>query len=628
MNRKRVIAIIAAVVCICGLFAFLTTALSKNDKPQMTSDGAVVRENVSIITEDTATQPSKVNDNELIFGSDPHYPNGEIIVSGIINAAPYGFIRRVIETSKDGENYIVKTEPALLTDVFQELHLSKSFALTDGIGQELDANRLNDSAIEPITIVPLNYVPNENDISLYDCASDDKVKLVIRHEFKEEMYEGVTLDGKIELGTWVELNIDITPVSLLKSNIDLSIVGHSSFDSDLNVLFLEKELKNLLGKPLEKTIFEKEFPISIMAGPVPIVIVNEISAGIEADAKISGSIGLNYNLSAETANGFAYSSKTGRLEEIREKNFESDGLQFDTKVKANGEASVAAVTHLLTTLYDSTGLELSVGVEGSADGEVALSLIPDTNGSQLTGSLDLAIGPKIEGELKVEIPIIDNELAHRTLFELQLPPWWEKHWEIAELASKVDTKVDAKVESINLNHTYQTKYGKQYNKRHLTFSFDYSDNWRIAEERIQVESEYVELVNARGASIKFAYYDMEEKWGGSRFASYLGNISKVTESNFIPSNTEKFMVAEIKKEDENGYATYYYAVLPDDDTEYIVINAPSDMSLSFKYYGLVAFAADEPPYKGDSSDLYDGAFTDFEKQEIIAILSSFREVNS
>jgi hypothetical protein len=51
------------------------------------------------------------------------------------------------------------------------------------------------------------------------------------------------------------------------------------------------------------------------------------------------------------------------------------------------------------------------------------------DGLNYAGSIDLKIAPSISGNLVVTIPIIDKELADLTLFDLELKPFWEKHWD-------------------------------------------------------------------------------------------------------------------------------------------------------------------------------------------------------
>lgn len=68
----------------------------------------------------------------------------------------------------------------------------------------------------------------------------------------------------------------------------------------------------------------------IVAG-IPIVVTNELEIYTEAEINLEGNIGVSYELTAETTQGFNYNSKTGKVEEINQVTCESDGysgIQF------------------------------------------------------------------------------------------------------------------------------------------------------------------------------------------------------------------------------------------------------------------------------------------------------------
>ena len=71
----------------------------------------------------------------LLFAEDPGYEKGEVLAAGESEAAEDGFPAKSDgnRKKKDG-SYVVKTEPAYLTDVFEKAHVRRSFRITeDGV---------------------------------------------------------------------------------------------------------------------------------------------------------------------------------------------------------------------------------------------------------------------------------------------------------------------------------------------------------------------------------------------------------------------------------------------------------------------------------------------------------------
>ena len=104
----------------------------KNTNKQNTNQKTIVKKNVKIITKNNkGKQPIKVSEDKLEFEADPKYKKGDVIVSGITDEADSGYIRKVINTKKKGGRYLVQTEPAYLTDVFEKAHIVNKIELTE-----------------------------------------------------------------------------------------------------------------------------------------------------------------------------------------------------------------------------------------------------------------------------------------------------------------------------------------------------------------------------------------------------------------------------------------------------------------------------------------------------------------
>ena len=98
------------------------------DKKQKQEGDVIVKENVKVITSDMdkKKKPINVNDDNLVFESNPKYKEGDVIVAGEISGAENGFIRKVVSVKKATGGYVVETQSALLTDVFEKAYIEKT----------------------------------------------------------------------------------------------------------------------------------------------------------------------------------------------------------------------------------------------------------------------------------------------------------------------------------------------------------------------------------------------------------------------------------------------------------------------------------------------------------------------
>ncbi len=426
-NGLRKIVISISAVVLLALIGFVTfIIINGNNSIDKTT---IIKNNVSVITEDTnkGNQPINVTDDELVFNTDPGYPKGEVIVAGIVDSAPSGFIRKVVETTKVGNQYVVKTEYGELTDVFEKAHIVKTFALTDSGAEEIDPN-----SIKPVGIkaqsqdcprygytayrVSNNKIAKDKTLSLLD--NDTEYQFAAK--FNNDLTEGISVEGEVGFSVWVEIEIDIN-----FENVIFGIVAHNAVGGEFSI-----DCDAEANKDFEKDIFST--PLSnfqFFIGFIPVVITNELKASIEGQAGIEGSISTNFEIKAENSRGFRYTSELNKTAEIKEDDFSSDGLQWNTQANAKGGLSVGVYLHLITKLYDCVGADISAGIEGSAEGKVRVSTETSPDGLNYAGSLDLAIGPKIRGDIVVTIPIIDEKLAEMPIFTAELEPFWKKHWE-------------------------------------------------------------------------------------------------------------------------------------------------------------------------------------------------------
>ena len=408
---------------------------------------------------------------------------------------------------------------------------------------------------------------------------------------------------------WLELKIDIE-----NDNIELSLTANDEVNGSIFVGY-----QTSYDKKYEKEIFSKQLPnIQIMAGSVPIVITNDVTAKLECESNVSGEIGTTLEIEKTSKNGFTYSSKDTVIKEINEKEFTSGGIECTTGAKAKGSAKAGISIYLTTLFYDCSGAEMGLGIEGTAEGEINIDNNTLNTNDKYYGKLSLSISPNIAGNIIVQIPVIDDDLYEMEIFKVELEPFWENIWENSIKST----------ESI-----YVTKWSEKHKITAPVFQFIVPSGWTITEEELDngLLQEKVVITNGKGLEITYSSY-ASKKLGGAGRNWFKAKVTHLCNSSFVPgyvqatdySSLGKFVVAKIHVEnwmhtdmhtDFQDVNTYYYAVVPESlvgEQEY----AQFLDKFSFNYPTHYSFIA-------SSSN---GQFTNDQEKEIQKILSSFREV--
>ncbi len=411
---KFIIPIIVAIVLLIIGTIFL---IVKN------ADKTKVYDNVHVLNEESENNELLVDieENKLIFENEPGYVVGDVLVSGITEEAPDGFIRKVVSVGQENGQYVLQTEPGLITDVFEEAHVEKTFLITKEGATEVEdtdiaySNSINDiinSSVATATgITRTNEHPSGDENYEFSCNGEYNIN------------DYLSVRTEIGFSLWLEVKLEIED-----GNVILGMTVHNLVGGDIFLGCSEE-----ITKEFEEMIFSQELPsIQFAVGVVPIVITNQLYASVEGHVSLSGELGTVIAIQSEKVAGFEYNSATNEVIEIKENNYLSDGIDWSIGAKAKGEAAVGVFLHLTSKLYDSTGIDMSLGLEGTASAELATNFKMDGSSGECVGRIDLAIGPKLEGQIVVTVPVIDYELADFKIFEVELPTLWEHHWVSSE----------------------------------------------------------------------------------------------------------------------------------------------------------------------------------------------------
>lgn len=635
--KKKILRTIIVFVVVFVAMLIVILGYNKLQDHNKQKEDTIVKKNVKVITSETnkEKQPVSVTDDSIIFNLNPGYKEGDVIVSGITSTSKNGFIRKVIGIENKGDNYVIKTEPAVLTDVFEKAQIYKRIKLTEegnksvsysigkdgnnGAVQVQNAMSEIDNSYRTIMLADKKETDDENNGTEY----------VFGQKFEKES-DPFTISGEAGFDVWLDIKIEIN-----HGNITCGMAIKSKEGGKI-LLKCGKDW----NKEKEWGLWEKSLPnYEFVVAGIPIVVTNKLELNAEAGAELEGNIGLLYELASETTTGFEFKSKTGKVKEIKEIDYDSDGLQWET-ISVSGEASAKIAIHYISKLYGCSGIDVSAGISGKAEGEVNQTANTDLEGGY-AGSLDLSINPEIQGELIVDIPVFAEDMKKQPLFEAEMKPLWSKHWE-----SSVKWKDDLEwTETGKQGSKYITRYSEVNNIACPVFQFDVPWGWKIESEEVgnglDEIDEKVVLTNEKGVTV--TYWACQHQLGGKSELMLKADISKAADSEFKPTipdgvgvdessadepyaNLGTMIVAKIHVTGEmdmkidteySDCDSVFYAVVPEayvGEREFIGQAGEVD-EFSFSYPTPYAFIAESA----------DGTFTAGEEKQIINILKSFKE---
>ena len=425
-NRKLIITIsILVTVIIVATSIILVKTQREDNNIVVETNTVIVKENVVIIDDDTKKndQPYKIDANHLYYKKEPRLNVNDVIVSGITEAAPNGYIRIVTKISNVDGEYVVETIPATFLEVFEELDLKVIVPLTEDTQQ---ANIFNNAKATLNAVKLFNF-------GVIEAQAATAEMLDINEELDENLGPA-SVKGKVGASATLEVNIDIQNNEIVWSSIVT--------DKIYGDLFVG--VGKSANKTFQKTLASIEKAVTIMAGPVPIVISNELALELKGNTGISGELGTNININTTDKNGFIYTSADGSIVEINESESFAGDINCETGTSADGEFKVGIFINLTSLFYDCSGAEMGVGVEGKTDGK--LSFTDDTlkTEEKFYGKITASIYPKLYGNIVVNIPVIDHDLVEIELFAVEFDPLWEKTFEYggSAKASKLKDNID------------------------------------------------------------------------------------------------------------------------------------------------------------------------------------------
>lgn len=616
------IGIIGIVVVI--VIAFIGYSLFNQNKKD--NQNIVVKDHVISITNEKqkAYQLTNVKENQLVFKTNPHYEKGDILVSGITEQAPNGFIRKVVRVKKENNQYVVETTNGYLTDVFEEATIAKRLYLTEDKVEEKNEN--------------VAYNQHQS-IQYLKSGKKDKIEQNFTYKTDEKM----NIEGKVSFKPWIDLSIIIN-----HGDIQFNVIAHSNIEGSLSATY-----EGTIDEHYIKTIFEKDLPnFQFFVAGIPIVVTNKLNSNIENTSKINGSASASFTIDSNRALGFKYNSKNTKIKKINTRKYNGDGLKWQTQSKIDGKSEFLIDLHIITKLYDCAGADLSIGIISKLNGKVQLD-----NGNELLGEMDLSINPKVIGNVVIDVPIIDEKLKTVELFNKELDSFWHKKWKSKKKltedkqTSASNSQDDTSSEGVKLTQNFVSTYGEKDGFSSDVYHVDYPNNWTLKYhdkntckidggemETLTPVNETFTLENKRGVKITFINGLQEGVLGYGQHEMWNIKIDKMADTQFVPgypvedgepedlSYLGRFVVGKVSITGaitDGGYSeeTYddpavFYTIMPKDtlNKEDLRVQAGIHDEFIFGYGTYLYLLADSP----------DGNFTKQEEKEVVKILSSFR----
>ncbi len=310
---------------------------------------------------------------------------GDVLVGDASDKAPNGFLRKVKEVTTLCDKIVVVTEFATLEEAIQDASVQTHQTLKPGM--VLSANHA-DGVTMSTSPDGLGFEFSLVDVVLYDHDGDNRTK-----------NDRITADGSIALDISADVGINISWFKLKQFRFITTATETAEISVKWNYpLSIERSV------PIDITDI-KLSPITVMAGPVPIVIVPDLSLAIDYGGEVSVAVTTGVVQEASLRLGATY--ENGHWSGVHEFNnkfvFNSPSIELSASVMAGVHPELSFKLYGVAGPYVGIVMYLELEAAISAEGRDVL-LSPDDLEISLYAGLQLISGAKIE--------VLGKELAN------------------------------------------------------------------------------------------------------------------------------------------------------------------------------------------------------------------------
>ena len=399
--KKKAITIIAGVVAVVMVVGLISMLAINNQENELSTEYVILEKNVSVVTNETeeSEQPYKIDANHLYYKSKPNLKKDDVVVSGIIEAAPTGFMRKIVNIEKLNGEYVVETMQANFSDVFKEVNFQDSIDLTkDTNSPEV---KPQGKLLTP-KVTPLSY-DSESNVFLKineKTIDEDKIYALVNGSFDLKIHPKLQVtDGN----TFFDLSWE--------NGIDSSIYFFNREDINGTI---EKELRSY-------TFMPREFYI----GAVPVVLTNEVSVKFKVNGTITGEVSVDLEINDKISQGFEYDS----IEKSYAQNDSTEIIKNNVDLVVHGpvntDATIGMFVESKTTLYDSLSVKNHSGLTAGIIGGIRIdNTVKSTNGIRY-GTIETVVFADNVVEFVPGEPLCESSLDEPIILEREDEYLWE-----------------------------------------------------------------------------------------------------------------------------------------------------------------------------------------------------------
>jgi len=237
---------------------------------------------------------------------------GDVIVSGVSNMTPYGLLRQVTDVVFNGDQVVVETVPATLEDAIQECDIHGTWSLLpDGSTTPLEmvaSQGCQECTLSPDANVQLDSTGCKDLTALTESCTGwyidiDDVVLFDADEDPGTKDDQVVASGSLCANVDVDIGLKVEDWALREAHFLVT----TSEAAELQIA-----LKVTIAELHEKAELYRQYltPITLWAGPVPIVFAPVLTFNVGIDAEVSTDVATSISSTADVTVGVSYAEGT------------------------------------------------------------------------------------------------------------------------------------------------------------------------------------------------------------------------------------------------------------------------------------------------------------------------------
>jgi formylglycine-generating enzyme required for sulfatase activity len=335
----------------------------------------VIPETTEVLTETTTEHLTEMSADRTVFtftqstSSLNALETGDVMVGDATTNAPNGFLRKVTAVSSSGGQVVVETEQATLDEAIEsgEAHIS----------QKLTPDQIQSSVqVEGVALATASWAQS----NLYFEYTLEEVVLYDHDGDPDTEDDQITANGSVQLEPGFDFNLKVRRWELKELSFTTSAEETAEIEvgSEIALADVKKE------KEIARHTFS---PITVMVGPVPVVLVPMLTVNVGVDGSVHVGITTSVTQQATMNAGLEYAGGTWSpiSDFSNEFNYNPPALSAGLDMKGYAGAQISLKLYGVTGPY--------------AELNAYLKLEANTNAEpwwKLYGGLEMPAGVEIE----------------------------------------------------------------------------------------------------------------------------------------------------------------------------------------------------------------------------------------